>query len=69
MNFRGWREETSLRILPEEESKLRRGDPRPFSLPFTPPSPVVDPGRCNCNNFGVGVFDDCPTGPDLALAC
>jgi hypothetical protein len=43
--------EDSLLILPEDDSKLRLGDPRPFSFDEFE-SPLMEEGRCNCNNFG-----------------
>jgi hypothetical protein len=55
--FNGWIEEESLLILPDEESKLLLGELRPFSL-AEEPSPVIEGGLCNCNNFGAAAVGD-----------
>ena len=43
--------ELSLLILPEDDSKLRLGEPIPFSFDEFE-SPLIEEGRCSCNNFG-----------------
>jgi hypothetical protein len=56
--FNGWIEEESLLILPDDESKLLLGEPRPFSFELEVVSPAVVCGLCNCSNLGTGAVGD-----------
>jgi hypothetical protein len=47
----------SLLIAPGDDSKLRLGEPMPFSFDEFE-SPLIDEGRCSCNNFGAGEDGD-----------
>jgi len=61
-------DKASDRIPPDHESRLRLGEPTPFSFPVGEERSLPNPGRCNWSNLGVGVpVGDWTTCFDLTL--